>query len=130
DVVQGADLVVLAPTAPIPELPAGLVDRVLVDLDVHRAFPWFSAAPSSLRLLTQYCEAGDVSSSGSAVGRFTADAWLAHNQRANPSTRGDENETLDHRCRSGGFHDVDTAGAGRQHRRRLGRREGARGSDA
>src|SRR3569832_1079152 len=56
DVVQGADLVVLAPAALVPELLAGFGDRVLVDLDVHRACPWFSAAPSSLRLRAQYCD--------------------------------------------------------------------------
>src|ERR1700722_14969090 len=38
DVVEGADLVVGAPAAPVPELLRGLRDRLLADGDVHGRF--------------------------------------------------------------------------------------------
>ena len=38
DVVERADLVVLAPAAPVRELLGGFLDRLLADLDVHRSF--------------------------------------------------------------------------------------------
>jgi len=39
DVVERADLVVLAPASPVRELLGGLGDRLFADLDVHEAFP-------------------------------------------------------------------------------------------
>src|SRR6185437_11969514 len=39
DMVEGADLVFLAPAAPVAELLAGLGDRLFADFDVHEACP-------------------------------------------------------------------------------------------
>src|SRR6185312_1063517 len=64
DVVQGADLVLLAPAAPVAELLAGFRDRVLVDLDVHRAFPCFPRRRSNLAFARNTATGGGVSSSG------------------------------------------------------------------
>ena len=70
-VVERADLVVLAPAAPVRQLLGGLGDRLLADLDVHGAFPsrffFRRNASRAAALRRRYCDGAFSTSSGRAA---------------------------------------------------------------
>ena len=72
DLVERADLVILAPATPVRELLGGFRDRFLADLDVHGAFPsWFfflQRGRAGRRLKRNIAPTAGVTSSGCAAG--------------------------------------------------------------
>src|SRR5689334_7665750 len=135
-VIERADLVVLAPTAPVLELLRCLGDRLFADLDVHNAVPsglliiLQRAFPSmDARSRCNIALAAGVSASGVRRCRFDEYALLAHDPAhkhpfKKPAILEDIHETQ-FDCRCGHCRRTYAARAGEQHRRRVSQHKAA-----